>query len=148
MDLSFREKSAAVSLLAVLGTYGYYFYFVLLGAGPVSADEMLGRMIALVVVLVVVEVAFHIAIAAFSPRDAQAAADEREQLISLKSYRVSYLVLAAGVLLVLGRMLFGGVVEPQAVSLLDIANLLLLALVISEIAGYAAQLYHFRRGVR
>jgi len=50
MDFSFREKSAAVSLLAVLGTYGYYFYFVLLGSGPTTPADMLVWMIGLVVV--------------------------------------------------------------------------------------------------
>lgn len=148
MDFSFREKSAAVSLLAVLGTYGCYFYSVLLGSGPGSAGEMLGLMIGLVVVLVVIEVVFHIVVAAFNPREAEAAADEREKLISLKSYRAGYLVLVAGVLLTLGRLLFGSVVEPESVSLLETANLLLLILVLAEVTCYAAQLYHFRRGVR
>lgn len=147
MDFSFQEKSAAVSLLAVLGTYGYYFYFVLLGSGPATPAEMLGWMIGLVVVLVVIEVVFQSLIAAFNAQEAEASADERERLINLKSYRISYLILAAGALCTLGRLLFGSVVEPQEVTLLEIANLLLASLVVSEAAGYGVQLYHFRRGV-
>jgi len=147
MDLSFREKSAVVSLLAVLGTYGYYFYFVLLGAGPDSPAEMLSWMIGLIVVLVVIEVVFHIVIAGFDHRETERPADERERLISLKAFRVGYLVLCGFVLLALGRTLFGSVFAPEEVSLLEIANLLLLGLVLAEVANYGVQLYHFRRGV-
>jgi hypothetical protein len=148
MDFSFREKSAAVSLLAVLGTYGYYFYFVLLGSGPTTPADMLVWMIGLVVVLVSIEVTFQSLIAAFNAREADASADERERLINLKSYRISYLILAAGTICTLGRLLFGSVAEPEDVTLLDIANLLLASLVISEAAGYGTQLYHYRRGVQ
>jgi len=147
MDLSFHEKSAAISLLAILGTYGYYFYFVFLGLGPSSTPEMLGWMIALVVVLVVVEVLFHIAIAVFNPAEANARTDEREKLILLKSHRVGYLILAAGVMLTLGRILFGSVFAPEEVTLLGIANLLLFSFVAAELGHYGAQLYHYRRGV-
>jgi hypothetical protein len=147
MDVSFKEKSAAISLVAVLGVYGYYFYFVFLGTGPASPEEMLFSMMALVVVLVIVEVAFHIVVAVLSPREANAAEDERERLIALKAYRVSYLLMSAGALLVLGRILFGSVVELEQVTLLGIANLLLFALVLAEAGRYSAAIYHFRRGV-
>jgi len=147
MDVSFQEKSAAISLVAVLAVYGYYFYFVFLGAGPASPEEMLFWMVGLVVVLVIVQVAFHIVVAVLNPREANAAEDERERLIALKAYRVSYLLMSAGALVVLGRILFGSVVEPEQVTLLGIANLLLFALVLAEVGHYAAAIYHFRRGV-
>jgi hypothetical protein len=147
MDFSFREKSAAVSLAAVLGTYGYYFYFVFLGAGPTSPEEMLTWMVGLVVVLVIVEVVFHIVVAALNPREANAAEDERERLIVLKAYRVGYFLMSAGMLLALGRILFGSVFAPEEVTLLGIANLLLFALVFAEVGHYGAVIYYFRRGV-
>lgn len=147
MDFSFQEKSAAISITAVLGVYGYYFYSVLLGTGPASPQEMLFWMIGLVVLLVIVEVCFHIVAAVLNPREANAAEDERERLIALKAYRIGYLLMSVGVLLVLGRILFGSLVEPAEVTLLSVANLLLFALVVAEVGHYGAALYHFRRGV-
>ena len=145
MDMSFQEKSAAISLLTILGVYGYYFYAVLLGAGPESASAMLGWMVGLVVVLVILELGFHVVVAVFTPRAEDAGLDERERLIRLKAYRVAHVLLSIRVLLVLGRILFGSYVGEE-ITLLDTANQLLLAFVIAESAHYGVQVYHFRRG--
>lgn len=147
LNLSFHGKSAAVSLLAVLATYGYYFYFVFLGAGPESPQEMLFWMIGLVGLIVVVEVVFHIAIAVGYPDEANGSADEMDSAIRFKAYRFGYLLLSAGVLIVLGRILFGSVMEPEAVTLLDIANLLLFTFVLAETGHYGATVYHYLAGV-
>ena len=146
-DFSFQGKSAAISLLAILGTYGYYFYFVLLGAGPGSPQAMLFWMIGLVILLVVLEVVFHIVVAVANPREANSPADEMDRLISLKAQRVGYLMLSVGVLIVLGRILFGSIVEPEQVTVLSIANLLLFVFVLAETGHYAATVYHYRAGV-
>lgn len=147
LNLSFHGKSAAISLLSILGVYGYYFYFVLLGSGPDSPQEMLFWMVGLVVLIVIVEVVFHIVIAVAYPRDANASEDEMDRAIRLKAYRIGYLLLSAGVLIVLGRILFGSIMEPEAVTLLDIANLLLFVFVLAETGHYGATVYHYLAGV-
>ncbi len=147
LNLSFQGKSAAISLLAVLGTYSYYFYFVLLGAGPGSPQEMLGWMIGMVVLLVVVEVVFHIVIAVAYPAEANAPADEMDRAIRLKAYRLGYLLLSIGVLIVLGRILIGSVMEPEAITVLNTANLLLFVFVLAESGHYGATVYHYLAGV-
>ena len=144
MDLSFQERSVAVSLLVISGIYGYYFYGVLAGTGPVTPGGMLGDMLAICIVLVVVEIVFHSVIAAFVPQES---ADERDRLIVLRAYRVAYLVLVFGVIAILGGMLAGSVFGATPFGFLDIANQLLFVLVAAEIVQFATQLVCYRRGV-
>jgi len=71
---------------------------------------------------------------------------ERDRLVQQKAYRAAYLLLAAGVVLVVGRILFGGL-TGQSVTLVTTANLLLFVLVLAECTGGLGRLYHYRRGV-
>jgi hypothetical protein len=56
-------------------------------------------------------------------------------------------LLSVGALIVLGRILFGSVVEPDAVMLLDVANLLLFVFVLAQIGHYGATVFHYLAGV-
>ena len=79
MQMSFREKSAWVSLILILLVFGPYFWLVgrsFAGIGHVHA----GTQFALITLFVVLEIVVHIAIAIQSPRDARAPKDEREIL--------------------------------------------------------------------
>jgi hypothetical protein len=138
--MSFREKSAWIALL----TYGAVFggYFVLLWQ---AWDESYGQglsvglMFAAVVALVVVAAALNIVVALFSPKEANAPADERETLIDLKAERISSYVQSTGVVCLIGALLLGW-------NAFLVANLLLASMVISELVKAAAQIAYFRAG--
>ncbi len=132
--MTFREKSACISVLSMSGIYGLYFWSAIHGGG-----FHFGRFVGAVVALVVVQIVLTIAVAVFSLRDAQAPRDEREKLIELRATRIAYAGLATGVLLacVLGAL------DPPIVFN---PNALLFILVCAEILRAAAQIVEYRRG--
>jgi hypothetical protein len=150
-ELSTREKTALVSLLAVLFVYGSYFADLLSGSAEQTLSGMLYASVAVIVALVIIQVVFHAVLGAFSGEDANAPADERDRLISSRAAGISHHVLSAGVVIVLGSMVIGGAmwesVGFREVTLFEVANLLLFALVLSELVFYGAQLYFYRRGI-
>lgn len=137
--MAFRETSAWISLVTTLLVYAYYFWSVL-GMRGAGGPETIGLLIGCVVILVVLQIIFHIAAAIRSPRAAQTPQDEREKMIALKSMSVAYYVVASGAVLAAMGLVFVG-------NAFAMANLLLLSLVAAEIVKYASQIVFFRRGV-
>ncbi len=90
--MSFREKSAWVSLVSIVLVFGAYFSYVgMVLAG--LAGNRLALFPVMVGVFIVAEVVLHVAIATQSPRDARTPRDERERLIELKAMRPAFYVL-------------------------------------------------------
>jgi uncharacterized iron-regulated membrane protein len=139
--MSFREKSAWISLFLYLGIYGFYFARVAtaLSRGQADAAHFLGLFGQSVVMFVAATIVLTVVAAVLAPKDAQAPQDEREKLITLKANSASGTVLAGGVVLVIGILFYG------ANDFLAI-NLLFFALVLSEVYKVAAQLVLYRRG--
>ncbi len=139
---SYKEKSTLISLLAIAGIYGPYLYHALSAPPDRSPSDALASLIGLVVALVIVHVIFHIVI---SLDDTPERSDERDRAIDRKASVLGYNVLSAGVLVVMGRVLTlgawaeagAGAAAPGAVEIVD---LLLASLVVSEIVYYAARL--------
>jgi ABC-type xylose transport system permease subunit len=140
--MSFREKSAWITLITIL---------VLTAAlvahlprpwtlAPTPGGFMFQVLSIAVVVFVIIEIVAHIAIALWSPSDARAPKDERDELIALKATRLAafiYVILTfVSVFLIhLGANQFG------------VGYCVLFSLVISEIVNYAARIIYYRRGV-
>jgi hypothetical protein len=146
---SFKEKSLLVSLCALLLVYGGYFLEVLSGGSQPTLAAMLKSMIALVVALVIVHVVLHVVIAL---DDEEEAADERDRAVRQRAAVAGYNVLFVAVLLIIGRLLVLGAraegdAGAVAISQVDLANLILGALVLSEMVYYGAQLFWYRRGL-
>jgi len=139
--MSFREKSAWISLLLYLGIYGFYFtqVAVALTRGGADGAHFLGLFGQSVVAFVLATIVLTVIAAVSAPKDAQAPKDERERLITLKANSASGYVLASGVVLVIGVLFFG------ADDFLTI-NLLFFALVVSEVYKVSTQLVLYRRG--
>jgi cytochrome b561 len=149
-DLSFREKSIFVSLLAVLLVYGCYFTELLASSQQYTLSAMLHTSIGVVVTLVVIEVLLHAVLASID-RSAEVPEDERDRAIRTRAASLAYSVLSAGVILVLLHVLVRGAMDSgfaaTEFSLFVIANLLLFVIVFSEVVHYGAQLWLYRRGV-
>ena len=129
--MSFREKTAWISLLSMACIYGLYYWSVL-HAAPVS---LLGT----IIVLVIVQVVLTIAVAIFAPKEAQAPRDERDKLINLRATRFAYAALATSIAL---ACFFGAFNPPIIFN----TNALLFVLVVAEILRSGCQIVQYRRG--
>jgi len=136
--MSFREKSAWISVLSMSGIYGFYFWSVI-HAGPKAGGFHFGGLLQTIIALVVLQVALTIAVAIFTPKEAKAPRDERDKLIELRAMRVAYSGLATAVAL---ACFFGAFNPPIVFN----ANSLLFILVTAEILRSARQIVQYRRG--
>ena len=139
--MPFREKMAWITIATHAVVFGGYFWLL-----ARSWDERLGfglslgLMIGSLACLVILTVALAMLAALISPQEANAPADERERLIGLKAERIAAYVLSALVVCLIGALLMGW-------NGLLVANLLLGAMVISELTKAAAQIAYYRAGV-
>jgi hypothetical protein len=136
--MSFREKSAWISMLSMLGIYGYYFWSII-HAGPQPEGFRFGGLLGAIVALVVLQIVLTVAVAIVSPKEAQAPRDEREKLIELKAMRVAYAGLATSV----AMACFFGAFDPP---IFFNTNALLFILVTAEIMRAGGQIVQYRRG--
>lgn len=138
--MSFREKSAWISIATYALVFGGYFFVLWQSWDDRYGQGLsLGLMIAAVVALIIVAVVLNTVLALFNPKQAVAPADEREALIDLKAERISSYVQSTAVVCLIGALLAGW-------NAFLVANLLLASLVIAELVKAAAQITHFRRG--
>ena len=136
--MSFREKSAWISLLSMAGIYGFYFWSVI-HAGPQARGLHFGGLLGTIIALVVVQIVLTVAVAIFAPAEAKAPRDERDKLIELRAMRVAYAGLATGI----AFACFFGAFNPPIVFN---TNALLFILVAAEIMRCACQIVQYRRG--
>jgi len=129
--MSFREKSAWVMAAIIVITA--VLYAVMIAPLP-GAVPPLPIVIGVVVVLTILSVLGQVAIAVFAPRDANAAADERDRRVADKAGNLSGVVLAMGTYL----MGHGGNAMFHAVFV---------SLIAAQFAEYALTILFYRRGV-
>lgn len=134
--MSFREKTAWISLISIAGIYGWYFWTVI-RSGP-GGGSRTGGLLGTIIALVVVQTVLTIAVAVFDPRSAQAPRDEREKLIELKATRFAYAGLATGIVF---AVFFAAFTPPIIFG----ANSLLFILVVTEIMRSGCQIVQYRR---
>lgn len=135
--MSFREKSAWITLVSVLACFGVYFFELV--TGHLGALHSLHLLLFAVAALVALQLALTAVATATTPKDARAPADERERLIQWRSQALGYYVLTVLALLLFIPIHFGH-------SALDMANFALLAVVISTLVVSVAQIVMYRRG--
>ncbi len=140
MGSSYTEKCAWISLLALVIASLWYLnsYIGPLVSGSLEFSDMFGAVIGLIIVIVVVETAFH-TVAAFEGGDGDRSRDERDALIDAKSDRWPSYILGGGVI----SGIFASAMQPPIIT----AHILLLALVLAEGAKLVTQLLYYRRGV-
>ncbi len=138
MNLSFRENFQWVSLVSVLGIYGYYFARVIPPAGPDVTAEQLALFGSLLLLLIVIHIVGAIVLISLS-RFKDPATDERDRLISLKAYRSSSYILAVGAILGITCALF---IEGN----FWVTHSLLACMVLSQLVESATRIFHYRRG--
>jgi hypothetical protein len=141
-NIPFREKTAWAMATILTGGAAFYLNMVISASRALgqTAPPIVGFVIAYVVVIVIASVILMTALAATSPREANAPADEREKIIGDKAGNWSGYVMVVPALGALwhyavngdGNMLF---------------HLVFLSLMLGQIAEYAFQIILYRRGV-
>lgn len=147
--MSFQEKSAWGMLLGILLVS--LFYFPAAFRVVEHANEPIA-LIALIVVgtiaLVGIEVVYHTVIAASAPREANRA-DERDQLIDLKSERNSSFLLGFCLFSLIGWVLLANVFQSEnAPGSLGIVVYIMLAISVAEMIKLASQIWYYRVGLQ
>ena len=103
MQMSFREKSAWVSLVAfTVGFFIYLLNLVLVAFGQRSMHPLAEVM--LLTTLIVGAIALQAVIALRSPKEARTPKDERERLIDLKATRTAFFVLVGSAFASIGTV--------------------------------------------
>jgi uncharacterized membrane protein len=137
--MSFREKSAWITLVTVLVCFGAYFGAIATGLVSARGFDTLHLFLMCVVGLVLLQIVLTIIAAVTTPKDGRAPRDERETLIQLRSQSLGYSVL---VMLVLALFIPGHL----GYTMIDIMNFALLDVVLAVLTVAVAQIVMFRRG--
>ncbi|WP_137870111.1 hypothetical protein [Sphingopyxis sp. 2PD] len=138
--MTFREKTHWVALVVMIAAFGWYFFRLHTalphGPGNIAAS---GSLLTVVTIGIIVAMSIIIGvIAARSPSEAHAAADERERAIHWRGTHYAYYPIVLGVWLCIW-MIFAGYSMPT------LLNTLLAVVVSAELVRIGAQLYLYRR---
>jgi hypothetical protein len=154
MNMSFREKSIWISLIATLLIFGDYFLnLISLGGLPADAAKTaaLGLSLRALFLIIIVEIIFQGMLAVTNRKAAELGADERDKLFEYKGNNFGYTVLVIGVFITLGRIVFLEI-NPEFIEQsngltipLLTAHILLFSFILSEVVRFSAQLYYYRR---
>jgi drug/metabolite transporter (DMT)-like permease len=140
--MSFREKSAWITLVTVLVCFGAYFVELFRG---MAGDHHFGGLPSLHLLLLSalglagLHLGLTLVAAVTTPKEARGLADERERLIQWRAQSLGY-----NVLMVLAVSLF--VPAFFGHRGVEMANFALLAVVIAALTVSVAQIIMFRRG--
>jgi hypothetical protein len=138
--MPYREKTAWLSLFAMLVTFGPYFTITATRALPAPLPNL--RQLAWYAVTALAQLlilgAGHLYLRRASAQDARMPLDERDQAIQRRSVSYAYYVLIAGMILV-------GCIMPFNSSGWSIVNAALFMIVASELVHYGVVVVSYRR---
>src|SRR5262249_54793287 len=140
-SMSFREKTAWVTLCAILAVSVMYWIHVPTLLEPHPHMWVLHAMGASLVAYLLIEVVAWVILRLRHPRDARQPADEREQLIDLQAIRIAYYVFAAGSLAAIFLTLHLTDIGP-----LGMGMAVFMTFVLSQIAKHVTRIICYRRG--
>lgn len=138
--MPFREKTAWVTLLAIIAVSLMYGFHVHSPFVPHSQRTILAAMGTSLVAYVLIEIVSWFILRRRNPVEAREPKDERERIIDLKALRVAYYVFLAGALA--GVFLALHVAGAGPVS---VAMTVFLAFILSQLARHAARIVLYRR---
>lgn len=135
--MSFREKSAWITLISAVVCFGAYFGLILSGVVPARSPATVHLLVACVAAFAALQAVLYVVGARAG--ESRAPRDERERLIQARSHTLGYYLLAA---LVVSLGLPGHFGHPTS----DLLNFALADVVIAGVAVSVAQIVMFRRG--
>ncbi|MBI1406504.1 MAG: hypothetical protein GC145_10305 [Caulobacter sp.] len=139
--MPYREKTAWLSLAAMVLTYGPFFALIAAGLfrdAPLPNLKLLALFAATTLTQLAILGAGHLVLRLRSPEDARTPPDEREQAIILRARNLAYFALMTGVILV-------GIIQPFYAAGWSIVSGSILSIIIAELIGYGAMVVSYRR---
>ena len=134
--MSFREKSAW-AMAGVMFVTGL-FYAWLVGLAPQA--PVAGPLIPYVLLVIVLSIVVQVGLALFSPKEANAPADEREQFVIARAGHWSGMILGLAMVVSGGAYILG----PDGNMLF---HHVLGGIILAQLAEYLFQVFLFRRGI-
>lgn len=134
--MSFREKSAWVMGILMVGTGLLYAWLV----AQAPDAPVIAALLPYVLVVVVLSVVVQVILALASPKEAKAPADERERIVIDRAGNWSGMVLALGLFMAGGTFLL----YPSGTMLF---HHMIGALILAQTAEYALQILLLRRSI-
>jgi hypothetical protein len=136
----YREKTAWLSLIAMIVTFGPYFTFVAMRSIPEALPNL--RLLGLFAVAAIAQMlilgAGHLYLRRGSAEDPRTPPDERDRAIMRRSISSAYYVLIVGMILV-------GCVMPFSSTGWSIINAALAMIVAAEVVHYGVVVLSYRR---
>lgn len=148
--MSFREKSAWISLVSGLAVWGWYFFQVWQAVQAGETGGLMGLFIKVVVISIGVQIALMILAQLTSSAAERSLSDEREIRIESRGVLIGYAVLSLAVLLVAlfsPAIMDGSVVVAGADAGVALPNLIFLALIGAEAIKSLATVAMHRLGL-
>lgn len=137
--MSFREKTAWISLVLIVTVFGIYFTAVWLEmTGHLDHAKTFFLFFELMFAFAVLQVVLRVVVSRRAPLDAKVPADERENLIGLKADRVFGYLLGVGVFIAISTLHLGA-------GRIELAHAMLLAFAISQLVRQATVIVLHRR---
>lgn len=139
--MPFREKSAWITLISVVLTFGSYYGALALGLFHPFSMTSFHLGLTAIIALVLLQVVLTLIARAQNPRDASVPRDEREQMIEARSHTVGYYVMMVGMILVVAATHVEALHGFMTTVYLGVG-----VMVIAAIAVAVSQIVMFRRG--
>ena len=138
--MSYREKTAWLSLIAMAVTFGPYFTIVAMRSLPEALPNLrqLGLFAVAAIAQMLILGAGHLYLRRGSPQDARTPPDERDRAIMGRSISSAYYVLIGGMIVV-------GCVMPFSSNGWSIINAALVMIVAAEVVHYGVVVFSYRR---
>jgi len=144
--MSFREKTAWITLVTILVCFGAYYGAIISGMLRQTSWQAFHFGIMAIVGLVLLQVALNLAALLATPRDSRSASDERELMIHARSHVIGYYVLMigmAGTLIVTHLPMRGQSLVDLIVRIVNVGGA---AMVCAALSVAIAQIVMLRRG--
>jgi hypothetical protein len=138
--MSFREKSAWITLISVLVCFGSYFGGLAGGWFDRYSISSFHYALISIVALVALQLVLHLIVALRNPQEARAPRDEREQLFVNRSRSIGYYVL---MIWMIGLVV---AVHLPGFHRLDVVFVAWLGVAVATMTVAVAQIVQFRRG--
>lgn len=139
--MSFREKSAWVCLAGILIVYGFYFVDIGFRIDPnYPVKEFVNKQISLLIGIIITLVIGYGITNSFSKKPVDELEDERDKLISAQAGDIAGGILGAGTIASVASMYYG-------VTQVEMANWILLALVVSELVNNGYKIAKYRHWI-
>ena len=138
--MSFREKSAWITLISVLLCFGMYFTALAAGWFTPYGMRALHYGLISIIALVLLQVVLYVLAAMSNPREARAPRDEREQLFEIRARAIGYYVLMVWMVGIIVAVHF------SSVQKIDVVYIAWLGVAVAIVVVAIAQIVQYRRG--